>query len=86
MVEDRDRATRVVDEPRSLQRAGCDGYALSSHTQHHGKELLGERELTGLHSIMRQQEPPATPLFERMKSIAGSRLRHQIEECVRVTK
>ena len=71
-VEDSDTAACVVDKPVPLERAGRVRYSRPSHSEHHGEELLREREFGRLHAILRHQEPAATPLFQKMKCVASS--------------
>ena len=85
-VEDTDRATRVVDKPSPFERVGRVRYARTPHPEHHGEKLLGERETVRMHSILSHEKPATTPLFQKMKCIASSRLGDLIEECVRVAE
>ena len=85
-VEDADTAACVVDEPSPFERVGCVRYARPPHSEHHGEKLLGEREFTRLHSILRHQEPATTSLFQKVKCIASSRLCDLVEERVGIVE
>lgn len=83
-VENRNSAACVMDEAGPFERVGRIGYTRPTHSEHHGKKFLGEREIARLHTILSHQEPATTPLFEQMKGVAGDRLRDLVEERVRI--
>jgi hypothetical protein len=85
-VEDGDTAACILDEPGPFERIGGVRYARPSHSEHHGEKLLGEREIARLHTILRHQEPAATPLFQKVKCIASCRLCDLVEECVGIVE
>ena len=71
VVEDSDTAAGVVDEPSPFEGVGRVRHACPSHPEHHCEKLLGEREIRRSHAILRHQKPAATPLFQKVKCVAG---------------
>jgi len=51
-VEDGDDAATIADQACSLQGSRRRRDAGALHTQHHGKEFLGQQELVGLHPVV----------------------------------
>src|SRR4029453_2835832 len=79
-IDDRDSPARVFDQPRFLERRAGEAHRWTANAEHLSEEILLERELVRVQPIARRQEPPAHPLFERVQSIAGSRLRQCRDE------
>src|SRR5437764_1819292 len=63
--------TAVGNQPCLLERAGDHRDRWPAHTEHHGDKLLGERELTSSHTVLRHQQPSRQPLFNRVDGVAG---------------
>src|SRR6266516_5725673 len=69
-VQDGDLAPPVLDESRSLQHPGRNGHRGAPHRQHVGQELLGQHELVRTGPVVGLEQPPGTPLPDRMRPVA----------------
>jgi hypothetical protein len=74
-IDDAYPAAAVVDESGLLQRAGDDRYCRTSNAKHLSKELLRDRKLIALDTVVCPQEPSRAPLLHRMAPIACHMLR-----------
>jgi len=65
----------IANKSSLLQSARRYRYASALNTQHHCEEFVCDREAVGSCAVMRYQKPTAAALFQRVQSVAGSRLR-----------
>ncbi len=81
-IENRNLSAPIADQAAPLQRAGDDRDPGTPGAQHFGEELMGDMEFVAFHAIVRHEQPAATALLDRVKSIAGGELRELSEERV----
>ncbi len=86
VIEDRDVAAPIADQPGFLQAPHHLGDGRSPDTEHHSEEFMGEQKIVRRHAVARHQEPAATTLFNLVKVDACRRLRDLVEERMGITK
>lgn len=80
-VEDANAAAVVLDHAGALQVAGRDGNGGTASSEHLREELLRERKLRFLDTIMHHEQPASEAGFGIVLSIAGDKLHrhHRLE-------
>ncbi len=75
-VQDRHDPTPVANAPGVGQSPRRLAHACAANAEHVGQELVGERELRGVHTVGGHQEPPSLALAvnERLDELAGARV------------
>jgi hypothetical protein len=75
-VQNRHRASTVVNQPGSLQDAGGNRYAWPARTEHLRQELVRQRDQIRLKPILAHEQPLCQPLSQIVQSIAPRHLRN----------
>jgi hypothetical protein len=74
----------IADEASPLERTGGCVHRGATRPEHQRQELLCKREGVAPDSVLRYEHPAGAAFLDRMHPIARGRLRHKIEECLRV--
>src|SRR5437016_1526391 len=75
-IEDGHLAARIPDDTRLLQRAGSQGHARTSRSQHLREEFVCHRQQVRVGAILAHQHPPCQATLNFMQTVAGRQLRH----------
>ena len=77
-------SARVLDDLLVLQNASCQAHSGPVGTEHGRKEIVGDSQRRGIHSILRDEQPAREALFDIVKPITGGCLRelHSLDYCV----
>ena len=75
VVEDRDRAAAIVDQPLLLQRARGVRYSYAPHTEHVRQELVRKMKLISMSTVATHQQPAGKSRLHQVITGASSRLR-----------
>jgi hypothetical protein len=73
-VQDRDPSLRIADCAAFGQKTGCDRDPRSTHTEHQGKDFMGEVQFVILGSVVQHQQPPGQSPSEIVPQVANSGL------------
>jgi hypothetical protein len=79
-VQNRHRASTVVNQPGSLQDAGGNRYAGPARTEHLRQELVRQRDHIRLKPILAHEQPLCQPFSQIVQSIAPRHLRQRCSE------
>ena len=75
-----------LDDPSRFQGLHRDGHARAAHPQHHGQELVHERQIIPVHPVVAHQQPAGEALLDGVAAVRQSRVGHLHVERLRIAK
>ena len=72
--------------PSRFQGLHRDGHARAAHPEHHGQELVHERQIVPVHPVVAHQQPAGEALLDGVAAVRQSRVGHLYVERLRIAK